>query len=141
MSFRCGFIHLQEDKRFWFLFAIQNYACPLAPLGVYTPSSTRTCCVFNLAFNIHSISWGYYCAGLVGCAASCCQDLRVHHRYRQRNYHRYLIESALVTTEIWSHDRPPAGPTAHLLTVPGMMGADLPLSGSRTSRFINGGGE
>ncbi|TWW55161.1 hypothetical protein D4764_09G0002100 [Takifugu flavidus] len=30
---------------------------------------------------------------------------------------------------------------AHLLTVPGMMGADLPLSGSRTSRFINGGGE
>lgn len=48
---------------------------------------------------------------------------------------------ALITPEIWSHDRPPAGPTARLLTVPGMMGAGLPLSGSRTSRFINGGRE
>lgn len=109
--------------------------------GVHAHVSPRTSCVYKLAVNIHSLSWDCRCAALVGCSVGRGQDLRVRHRHRERNYHRYLVESASVTPEIWSHDRPPAGPTAHLLTVPGMMGADLPLSGSRTSRFINGGGE
>lgn len=145
VSFCCWFIHLWEDKHFFFfiIILIQNYACSsaLVGAGVHAHVSPRTCCLYKLAVNVHSLSWDCHCPALVGCSVGCGQDLRVHHRHRQRNYHRYLVESALVTPEIWSHDRPPAGPTAHLLTVPGMMGADLPLSGSRTSRFINGGGE
>lgn len=146
MSFCCWFIQLRGDKRFGVLFfplsLLSKITSALVLLsGVRAHVSPRTCCVYKLAVNIHSLSWDCYCAALVGCSVGCGQDLRVHHRHRQRNYHRYLVESALVTPEIWSHDRPPAGPTAHLLTVPGMMGADLPFSGSRTRRFINGGGE
>lgn len=133
-----------RSQTLWFFCFFFNYyyyqklrvlSCSCRGVHVFSP---RTCCVYNY---IHNLSLGSHCAALVGCAVSCAPELCVHHRHRHLTNHRYLIESALVTPGTWSHDRPPAGPTAHMLTVPGMMGADLPLSGSRTSRFINGGGE
>ncbi|KAF3838103.1 hypothetical protein F7725_009871 [Dissostichus mawsoni] len=70
--------------------------------------------------------WNRHCHCVaVGCALRCGQDLPVHrhHHHDHHHHHRDLIVIVLITPEIWSHDSPPAGPTARLLTVPGMMGA------------------
>lgn len=103
LSFCCWFIHLREDKRgFWIFFLLHCHSYPkntralsLSCSGLHAHVWPRTCCVLKLAVNIHSLSWDCHCAALVGCSVGRGQDLRVHHRHRQRNYHRYSVESAV----------------------------------------------